>query len=316
MTLGSGTRLGPYEIQSAIGAGGMGEVYKARDTRLDRSVAIKVLPPAFSADPERRARFEREAKTIAGLNHPHICTLHDVGEYEGSTFLVMEHLTGETLAQRLEKGPLPLEQALTVATEIADALSAAHRQGVIHRDLKPGNVMLTKAGAKLLDFGLAKLKGHGEQPAAAHLASAPTQSTPLTGEGMIVGTLQYMAPEQLEGKPADARTDLWALGAVLYEMLTGKRAFERATSASVIAAILDREPPPVSSLQPLAPPSLGRLVSRCLAKDPDERWSAANDLKPCLQWIAEAGAERSRQGGHGLRSGRGAFVVGLVALTC
>jgi len=181
MTLSPGARLGPYEILTAIGSGGMGEVYKARDTRLDRSVAIKVLPAQVSADPERRARFEREAKTIAGLNHPHICTLHDVGEHEGSTFLVMEHLTGETLAQRLEKGPLPLEQALGVATEIADALSAAHRQGVIHRDLKPGNVMLTRAGAKLLDFGLAKLKGHGEQLAAAHLASAPTQSTPLTG---------------------------------------------------------------------------------------------------------------------------------------
>src|SRR5512136_2852616 len=176
MALSAGTSLGPYEIQAAIGAGGMGEVYKARDTRLDRSVAIKVLPPAFSADPERRARFEREAKTIAGLNHPHICTLHDVGEHEGSTFLVMEHLTGETLAQRLEKGPLPLEQALSVATEIADALSAAHRQGVIHRDLKPGNVMLTKAGAKLLDFGLAKLKAHGEQPAAGGMVSAPTRT--------------------------------------------------------------------------------------------------------------------------------------------
>src|SRR5512139_2567979 len=179
MSLEPATRLGPFEIVGVLGSGGMGEVYKARDTRLDRTVAIKVLPAYASADPERRARFEREAKTIAGLNHPNICTLHDVGEHEGSTFLVMEHLTGETLAQRLEKGPLPLEQALGVATEIADALSAAHRQGVIHRDLKPGNVMLTKAGAKLLDFGLAKLKGHGEQPAAAHLASAPTQSTPL-----------------------------------------------------------------------------------------------------------------------------------------
>ena len=225
MTLSSGTRLGPYEIQSAIGAGGMGEVYKARDTRLDRSVAIKVLPPEFSADPDRRARFEREAKTIAGLNHPHICTLHDVGEHDGATYLVMEHLQGETLADRLDKGPLPLDQALTVATEIADALAAAHRQGVIHRDLKPGNVMLTKSGAKLLDFGLAKLAGHSEQAAAASLASAPTQTRPLTSEGAIVGTLQDMAPEQVEGKPADARTDLWALGAILYEMLTGRRAF-------------------------------------------------------------------------------------------
>src|SRR5512135_154986 len=176
MSLSAGARLGPYEILSAIGAGGMGEVYKAKDTRLDRTVAIKVLPPEFSADPDRRARFEREAKTIAGLNHPHICTLHDVGEHDGTTYLVMEHLTGETLAQRLEKGPLPLDQALTVATEIADALSAAHRQGVIHRDLKPGNVMLTKTGTKLLDFGLAKLTGHGEQAAVTLLSSAPTET--------------------------------------------------------------------------------------------------------------------------------------------
>ena len=250
MPMAPGTRLGPYEVTAPIGAGGMGEVYKARDTRLDRTVAIKVLPAQVSADPERRARFAREAKTIAGLNHPHICTLHDVGEAAGAIYLVMEHLTGETLAQRLEHGPLPLEQALTVATEIADALSAAHRQGVIHRDLKPGNVMLTKGGAKLLDFGLTKLKGHGEQPAAAHLASAPTQSTPLTGEGMVVGTLQYMAPEQVEGKPADARTDLWALGAILYEMLTGRRAFEGTSAASLIGAILEREPAPPSSPHP------------------------------------------------------------------
>src|SRR5512136_2058286 len=271
MPLSSGARLGPYEIQGAIGAGGMGEVYKARDTRLDRTVAIKVLPAHVSPDPERRARFEREAKTIAGLTHSHICTLYDVGESEGSTFLVMEHLTGETLAQRLEKGPLPLEQALTVATEIADALSAAHRQGVIHRDLKPGNVTLTKAGTKLVDFGLAKLKGHGEQPAAAHLASAPTQSTPLTGEGMIVGTLQYMAPEQLEGKPADARTDLWAFGAILYEMLTGKRAFESTSAASLIANIMNAEPPALATLQPLVPPALDHLVRQCLEKLPDDR---------------------------------------------
>jgi serine/threonine protein kinase len=288
MPLSSGVRLGPYEIQAAIGTGGMGEVYRARDTRLDRTVAIKVLPPQFSTDPERRARFEREAMTIAGLSHPHICTRHDVGDHEGSTFLVMEHLTGQTLAQRLEKGPLPLEQALTVATEIADALAAAHRQGVIHRDLKPGNVMLTKAGANLLDFGLAKLKGHGEQPAAAHLASAPTQSTPLTGEGMIVGTLQYMAPEQLEGKPADAQTDLWALGAILYEMVTGKRAFEGASAASLIGAILERQPPPLAALQPLTPLGVDRLVRQCLAKTPDDRPDTAHDLANELRWLALA----------------------------
>jgi eukaryotic-like serine/threonine-protein kinase len=282
-----GDRLGPYEVVDLLGAGGMGEVYKARDTRLDRTVAIKILPPRLSADSERRARFEREAKTIAGLNHPHICTLFDVGDHEGSTFLVMEHLTGETLAQRLEKGPLPLEQALTVATEIADALSAAHRQGVIHRDLKPGNVMLTKTGAKLLDFGLAKLKGHGEQPAAAHLASAPTQSTPLTGEGMIVGTLQYMAPEQLEAKLADARTDLWALGTILYEMVAGKRAFEGTSAASLIGNIMNADPPALATWQPLTPPAVDRLVRKCLAKAPDDRWESAHDVADELRWIRE-----------------------------
>jgi len=287
MPLSTGARLGPYEILSAIGAGGMGEVYKARDTRLDRSVAIKVLSPAVSADPDRRARFDREAKTIAGLSHPHICTLYDVGEHDGSTFLVMEHLTGETLADRLTRGPLPLAQALTVAAEIADALAAAHRQGVIHRDLKPGNVMLTKAGAKLLDFGLAKFRGHGEQAAAASLASAPTQTRPLTSEGAIVGTLQYMAPEQVEGKPADVRTDLWALGAILYEMVTGKRAFEATGAASLIGAILEREPTPLATLQPLTPPGVDRLVRRCLAKDPDARWDSAHDVADELRWMGE-----------------------------
>jgi len=280
-------RLGPYEIQTAIGAGGMGEVYKARDTRLDRTVAIKVLPPDVSGDPDRRARFEREAKTIAGLNHPHICTLFDVGEHDGSTYLVMEHLAGQTLAERLEKGPLPQEQALTIATEIADALSAAHRQGVTHRDLKPGNVMLTKSGAKLLDFGLAKRAGHGERAAAASLASVPTQTRPLTSEGTIVGTLQYMAPEQVEGKPADARTDLWALGAILYEMLTGTRAFEGNSAASLIANIMNADPPALPTLQPLTPPSVDRLVRRCLAKAPDDRWDSAHDVADELRWLRE-----------------------------
>jgi len=310
MSLSSGARLGPYEIQAAIGAGGMGEVYKAKDTRLDRSVAIKILPAEVSADPDRRARFEREAKTIAGLTHPHICTLYDVGEHNPSTdstgspqtgsgqaalYLVMEHLTGDTLAQRLEKGPLPLEQALTVATEIADALSAAHRQGVIHRDLKPGNVMLTKTGAKLLDFGLAKLKAHGEHPAAASLASAPTRTAPLTSEGAIVGTLHYMAPEQVEGKPADARTDLWALGAILYEMLTGKRAFEGTSAASLIGHIMNTEPPALATLQPLTPPALDRLVRRCLAKSPDDRPDTAHDVADGLRWMREGSGVQLRR---------------------
>jgi eukaryotic-like serine/threonine-protein kinase len=285
MTLTPGTRLGPYEIQAAIGAGGMGEVYRARDTRLDRSVAIKVLPADVNADPETRARFAREAKAIAGLSHPHICALHDVGEHEGVTFLVMEHLTGETLAQRLARGPLPLEQALAVATDVAEALGAAHRRGVVHRDLKPGNVMLTEAGAKLLDFGLAKLRAQ-EEPALASAVSATTLSAPLTAAGAIVGTLPYMAPEQLEGKAADARADLWALGAILYEMLTGKRAFEGESAATLIGNILHTEPAPLTTRQPITPPALERLVGRCLAKDPARRWDTAHDVAEELRWIA------------------------------
>ena len=293
MALVSGARLGPYEIQAAIGAGGMGEVYQARDTRLDRTVAIKILPPEFSADAGRRARFQREAKTIAALTHPHICTLYDLGEHASTgsgpatLYLVMEHLEGETLAARLQRGRLPLDQALTVATEVADALAAAHRQGITHRDLKPGNVMLTRSGAKLLDFGLAKLAGHGEQPAAASLASAPTQTRPLTSEGAIVGTLQYMAPEQVEGKPADSRTDLWALGATLYEMLTGKRAFEGTSAASLIGNIMNAEPPALATLQPLTPPAVEHLVTTCLAKDPEARWQTASDVARQLRSIAD-----------------------------
>ena len=288
MSLAAGTRLGPYEILGLIGAGGMGEVYKARDTRLDRIVAIKILPPELNADPERRARFEREAKTIAGLTHPNICTLHDVGTDSGSTYLVMELLSGESLADRLRKGPLPMEQALVVATEIAAALAAAHRHGVVHRDLKPGNVMLTKTGAKLLDFGLAKLTGHEEQPAAAHLESALTRSAPLTGEGVILGTVQYMAPEQLEGKPADARTDLWALGAILYEMVAGKRAFEGTSAASLIGSIMNAEPAPLSTLQPLTPAAVDRLVRQCLAKTPEDRPDTAHDVANELRWIRDS----------------------------
>ncbi len=314
--LAPGTRLGPYEIEAEIGAGGMGEVYKARDTRLDRTVAIKVLPPELSADPERRARFEREAKTVAGLSHPHICPLFDVGQYDGQLFLVMEHLQGETLADRLLRGPLPLERALTIATEIADALSVAHRQGVTHRDLKPGNVMVTKTGAKLLDFGLAKLKGHAERPAAAHLESALLQSTPLTAEGMIVGTLHYMAPEQVEGKPADARTDLWALGAILYEMMTGTRAFEEASAASLITAIMSAEPAPISTLQPLAPPMLDRLVRRCLAKSPEDRPDTAHDVADELRWMRETSGVAALTGTRPRRRPalRTALVAGALVL--
>ena len=238
MTLQAHTRLGPYEIVSPIGAGGMGEVYKARDTRLDRTVAIKVLPEHVASDPDLQQRFDREAKTISSLNHPHICTLYDVGRQDGTAFLVMEYLEGETLAQRLTHGALPFDRALQIAIQIADALDKAHRSGIVHRDLKPGNIMLTKGGAKLLDFGLAKLRPVATVGAVAATA-APTISSPLTGVGSIVGTFQYMAPEQLEGKEADARTDIFAFGAVLYEMLTGKKAFEGKSQASLIAAILD-----------------------------------------------------------------------------
>jgi Tol biopolymer transport system component/predicted Ser/Thr protein kinase len=289
MALTSGTRLGPYEILSAIGAGGMGEVYRARDTRLDRIVAIKVLPTHLASRPELRERFEREARTIASLNHPHICVLHDIGQQDGIDFLVMEYLEGETLAQRLQKGSLPLEQVFQFAIEIADALDKAHRKGVTHRDLKPGNIMLTKTGTKLLDFGLAKLKRE-VAPTNVALSELPTAKDPLTAEGAIVGTLQYMAPEQLEGKEVDARTDIFAFGAMVYEMATGKRAFEGKSQASLIAKILEIDPPPISSLQPMTPPALDRVVKKCLAKEPEKRWQGASDLCDELKWIAESGS--------------------------
>jgi Tol biopolymer transport system component len=284
VTLPAGSRLGPYEILTPLGAGGMGEVYRARDTRLERTVAIKVLPQHLSSSPEVRQRFEREAKTISQLSHPHICALYDVGNQDGIEYLVMEYLEGETLADRLVKGPLPLEQTLRYGIEIADALDKAHRQGIVHRDLKPGNVMLTKAGVKLLDFGLAK----AVQPAspASALTSLPTEGPPLTAEGTILGTVQYMAPEQLEGRQTDARTDVFALGTVLYEMATGRRAFSGATQASLISTILRDDPQPVSQVQPMSPPALDRLVRTCLAKDPEERWQNAGDVARELKWIA------------------------------
>src|SRR5882757_3183950 len=285
-----GKRLGPYEILSSIGAGGMGEVYRARDTRLDRTVAIKVLPTHLADRSELRERFEREARTIASLNHPHICVLHDIGQQDGIDFLVMEYLEGETLAQRLLKGPLPLEQVLQFAIEISDALDKAHRKGVTHRDLKPGNIMLTKTGTKLLDFGLAKLNQE-VAPKDTQLSELPTANDPLTAQGTIVGTLQYMAPEQLEGKEVDTRTDIFAFGAVVYEMATGKRAFEGKSQASLIAAILEREPPPISSLQPMTPPALDRVVKKCLSKEPEKRWQSADDLTNELKWIAESCSE-------------------------
>jgi Tol biopolymer transport system component/predicted Ser/Thr protein kinase len=291
MSLEPGKQLGPYEVLAPLGAGGMGEVYRAKDTRLDRTVALKVLPSELSANPLLRERLEREAKAVSSLAHPHICTLYDVGQDDGIDYLVMEYLEGETLAERLQKGPLPLEQALKCAIEIAEALDAAHRQGVVHRDLKPGNVMLTKAGSKLLDFGLAKLREGDPSDPATSASAIPTEHRPLTEIGTILGTYPYMAPEQLEGKDVDGRADLFAFGAMLHEMVTGRRAFDGESRASLIAAILDREPPPVSSLQPLSPPGLDHVVKTCLAKDPDERWQSAKDLASALHWLKEAGSQ-------------------------
>src|SRR6267378_3586142 len=286
MPLAPGTHLGPYEIVAPLGAGGMGEVYRARDTRLDRAVAIKILHPQFSSDPVRKQRFEREAKTISSLNHPHICVLHDIGHQDGTDYLVMEYVDGETLASRLEKGPLPLDQVLKYGAQIADALDKAHRSGIVHRDLKPANIILTTTGAKLLDFGLAK--------PALPLATAATLTTarsPVTEQGTIMGTFQYMSPEQLQGNELDARSDIFSLGAVLYEMVTGKRAFAGKSQLSVATAILEKEPEPISAAKPVTPPGLDHAVKKCLAKLPDERWQSASDLASELKWIGEAGSQ-------------------------
>jgi eukaryotic-like serine/threonine-protein kinase len=288
MSLAPGTRLGPYELVAPLGAGGMGEVYRAKDTRLGREVAVKVLPRHLSSNPEIRARFEREAKTVSSLNHPHICTLHDVGREGEIDYLVMELIEGETLAARLTKGALPLAEVLKFGAQIADALDRAHRAGVMHRDLKPGNVMLTKSGAKLMDFGLARATGLA---AASELTSSPTMAGPLTAEGTILGTFQYMAPEQMEGQEADARADLWALGCVLYEMATGRRAFDGKSQASLIAAVMHTQPSPVSQVSSMSPPALDSLVAACLAKDPADRIQSAHDVKLQLSWIAEGGSK-------------------------
>ena len=305
MSLTQGTRLGPYEILSPLGAGGMGEVYRARDTKLGRDVAIKVLPEEFFEEKERIARFEREAKSLAAVSHPHIAALYSFEEISGRHLLVMELVEGETLADRLLKGPLPPDQVLKTGIEIASALDAAHRAGIVHRDLKPGNVMLTRSGVKLLDFGLAKALAP-EGPVES-LTSAPTTARDVTREGEILGTLSYMAPEQLEGKKPDSRTDIFALGATLYEMATGRKAFTGTSQASLITAIMTSEPQPISVVQPMTPPALDRVVKTCLAKDPDDRWQSAHDVKLQLQSIADGGSQVGfpRLSSPRARAGRG-----------
>jgi eukaryotic-like serine/threonine-protein kinase len=315
MTLTSGTKLGPYEIQSPLGAGGMGEVYRARDTRLDRTVAVKILPSHLSSNPEAKQRFEREARAISSLNHPHICTLYDVGQQDGTHYLVMEFLEGETLAERLRKGPLPLQQVLKSGMEIGQGLERAHRTGVVHRDLKPGNIMLTKSGAKLMDFGLAKATPAIVPPSSglSMTQSTPVDARPLTTQGTIVGTFQYMSPEQIEGKEADARSDIFGFGAVLYEMATGRRAFEGKSQISVASAILEREPVPINAARHGIPPALERTIAFCLAKDPEQRWSSAHDVVLQLTVIANAEADQSKRAAGGL-VGRAAFAFALLAL--
>jgi Tol biopolymer transport system component len=312
MTIFPGSRLGPYEIIAPLGAGGMGEVWRAKDTRLEREVAIKILPEGFAKNEQFRARFEREAKTISSLNHPNICTLHDVGEENGLHYLVMELVDGESLADRLAKGPLPLDQLIRYGGQIADALGRAHRQGIVHRDLKPGNIMITKAGAKLLDFGLARAASES-QPAQG-LTELPTQAKPLTAEGTILGTFQYMAPEQLEGTEADARTDIFALGTVLYEMATGKRAFDGKTKTSLIAAIVSSEPPPIASMRTMSPAMLDRIVRKCMEKDPDDRWQSAYDVASELRWIEEEQADAVRESTRSSFGWLAMALVGAVAL--
>jgi serine/threonine protein kinase/Tol biopolymer transport system component len=326
VTLASGTKLGPYEIVSPLGAGGMGEVYRGRDTRLGREVAIKVLPQHLSSNPEVRARFEREAKAVSSLNHPHVCVLHDVGREGETDYLVMELIEGETLAARLTKGPLPGPDALKLGAQIADALDRAHRAGVMHRDLKPGNVMLTKSGAKLMDFGLARATGLSgpDSGNGAAMTASPTLAQPLTAEGTIVGTFQYMSPEQLEGRETDARSDIWALGCVLYEMATGTRAFDGTSQASLIGSIMHKDPAPMAQLAPMSPHALERLVRQCLAKDPTERWQSAGDVRRELEWIASSTSQaggslavpsRRRglpRGAAGLLAGFGIAAIALV----
>jgi serine/threonine protein kinase len=324
MALTSGAKLGPYEIQSPLGAGGMGEVYRARDVRLDRTVAIKVLASHLSSSPELKQRMEREARAISSLNHPNICHLYDIGSQDGTDYLVMEFLEGETLAERLGKGALPLGETLKIGIAVAEALAVAHRQGIVHRDLKPGNIMLTKGGAKLMDFGLAKsavASAPGGASSAPLLSAARTMSgaspvSPLTTAGTMIGTIQYMSPEQIEGKEADARSDLFALGAVLYEMVTGSRPFGGKSQISVASAILEKEPEPISAVQPLTPPAFEHIISACLAKNPEERFQTAQDVALQLKWIAKSGTQvlRSTEKKGNKREQLAWLIAGVLAL--
>ena len=314
MPLVLGTKLGPYEVVGPLGVGGMGEVYRARDARLGREVAIKILPAELSKDVLRKQRFEREARTISSLNHPHICVLHDVGHQDGIDYLVMECVEGETLAKRLEKGPLPLEQVLKYGAQIADALDKAHRAGIVHRDLKPGNIMLTASGAKLLDFGLAK---PAVTLATAATLTVTTPSSPVTEQGTIVGTFQYMSPEQVEGKELDGRSDIFSLGAVLFEMVTGHRAFEGKSQLSVASAILEKEPAPISTIKPMTPPGLDHIVKKCLAKEPSERWQSASDLASELKWVGEGSSQAGMPApvvGRGQKRERLAWALAAVSV--
>ncbi|MGB7129523.1 MAG: protein kinase, partial [Candidatus Sulfotelmatobacter sp.] len=328
MALLTGTKLGPYEIQSQIGAGGMGEVYRAKDTRLDRTVAIKVLASHLSSSPELKQRMEREARSISALNHPNVCHLYDIGSHDGTDYLVMEFLEGETLAERIRKGPIPLNEVLRTGIAVAEALAAAHRQGIVHRDLKPGNIMLTRSGAKLMDFGLAKPAAAGVSGVASSaplLSAARTMSgaspiSPLTTAGALIGTIQYMSPEQIEGKEADARSDIFALGAVLYEMLTGTRPFGGKSQISVASAILEKDPERISAIQPLTPPALEYVISACLAKNPDERIQTAHDVALQLKWmvgsstVASAAPAKSTGTGSSRRERMAWLVAAVLAL--
>ncbi|MGC1451593.1 MAG: protein kinase [Candidatus Sulfotelmatobacter sp.] len=326
MALTPGTKLGPYEIQSPLGAGGMGEVYRARDTRLDRTVAVKILPAHLSSNPEAKQRFEREARTISSLNHPHICVLHDVGTQDGTFYLVMEYVDGETLHSHLQKGPLPLKQVLECGVQICDALEKAHRVGIVHRDLKPGNIMLTASGTKLLDFGLAKpvamlgaqaLSEKGNlTPSTPTMNLSMLSATPaaLTQQGMIVGTFQYIAPEVLQGQEADARSDIFSFGCVLYEMITRRRAFEGKSQLSVMTAILEKDPEPLATLQPTTPPAIDYVVQTCLEKNPENRFQTAHDVKLQLAWIAKAGSQTGAVAAPARRRTSGERVVWALAL--